>query len=184
MEYKYKFSYGNILNYIFTQIIIVSYHFFTVLCLLFFVFVVIGKLENSFKEQILVTTVLRISSVLLIVLWLAYLTIILFIPKKVILTNYFIKVRRYFLNVSYAFRGFNDEIFIKNIIECKKYDGKRERFNRTGPYAVFYFDWDDLVEIRTTDDKKYLIPIKNSDEFVEKVNEIRLSIQEKEQQKD
>lgn len=179
MELKYKFSYGNFMNFILSQVIIVSYHFFTVLCLLFFVFIVIGNLENSFKEQSLVTTILRVSSVLLIVLWLAYLTIIFFIPKKVILTNHFVKVRRYFLNVSFAFRGFNDEIFIKNVVECKKYDGERERFNRTEPYSVFYFDWDDLVEIKTIDDKKYLIPLKNSDEFITKVNEIRLLLQEK-----
>lgn len=50
--------------------------------------------------------------------------------------------------------------------------------DRTGPYSVFFFNWDDLVEIRTNDDKKYLVPIKNSDDFIEKVNEIRRSFQE------
>ena len=38
---------------------------------------------------------------------------------------------------------------------------------------------DELVEIKTIDDKKYLIPLKNSDEFITKVNEIRLLLQEK-----
>lgn len=169
MELKYKFSYGNFINFILSQVIIISYHFFTVLCLLFFVFIVIGDLENSFKEQNLVTTILRILSVLLIVLWLAYLTIILFIPKKVILNFAFIKIRRYFLNISYLIRGFNDEIYLNDVIECKKYDGKRERFNRTGPYSVFYFDWNDLVEIKT-ENKTYLVPIKNSDNFIAEVN--------------
>lgn len=82
------------------------------------------------------------------------------------------------LNYNYILRGFNDEIFIKDIVECKKYDGKRYRFDRRDPYAVLFFNWDDLVEIRTNDDKKYLIPVKNSDDFVEKVNEIRRSFQE------
>ena len=59
-----------------------------------------------------------------------------------------------------------------------EYDGKRYRFDRRDPYAVLFFNWDDLVEIRTNDDKKYLIPVKNSDDFVEKVNEIRRSFQE------
>lgn len=81
------------------------------------------------------------------------------------------------LNYNYILPGFNDEIFIKDIVECKKYDGKKYRFDRRDPYAVLFFNWDDLVEINTSNDKKYLIPLKNSDDFIEKVNEIRLSLQ-------
>lgn len=176
MEYKYKFSYGNILNYIGTQCITICYHFAILLYSAGLIFLAFGYLEDGF-----ISIILKILTVIQFVVFFSYFLIALFIPKKVILTNYFIRVRRYFLNVSFAFRGFNDEIFIKDVIDCKKYDGKRYFLDRTEPYAVFFFNWDDLVEIKTIDDKKYLIPLKNSDEFVAKVNEIRHLLQEKEQ---
>lgn len=98
-----------------------------------------------------------------------YFTVIFFIPKKAILYSNAICVRRYFLNYEHLFRGLNDEIFLKDVVECKKYDGKRYRFDRTAPYAIYFFNWDDLIEIRT-EEKKYLVPLKNSDKFVEEVN--------------
>lgn len=173
MEYKYKFSYGNIFKYLGTQYIIICYH----VAILVYSFGVICFVYEYFDDGF-ISIILKVLSVAQFFALFAYFSVVFFIPKKVILTNYFIKVRRYFLNVSYAFRGFNDEIFIKDITECKKYDGKRYRFDRRDPYSVFFFNWDDLVEIRTNDDKKYLIPVKNSDDFVEKVNEIRRSFQE------
>lgn len=174
MEYKYNFSYGNILNYVGTQFIIICYHLAILLYSAGLIFWAFGHLQEGF-----VSIILKVLSVIQFVVFCLYFLVTFFIPKKVILTNHFIKVRRYFLNVSFAFRGFNDEIFIKNVVECKKYDGKRYLLDRTEPYAVFFFNWDDLVEIKTIDDKKYLIPLKNSDEFITKVNEIRLLLQEK-----
>lgn len=176
MELKYKFSYGNALNYIGTQFIIICYHCVILLYSAGFIFLAFGYLEDGF-----ISIILKVLTVVQFAVFFLYFVITLFIPKKVILTNYFIKVKRYFLNVSFAFRGFNDEIFIKDVIDCKKYDGKRYLLDRTEPYAIFFFNWDDLVEIKTIDDKKYLIPLKNSDEFIAKVNEIRNLIQEKEQ---
>ncbi len=170
MELKYKFSYGNFINFILNQFIIISYHFFTFLALLFLVFVISGNFEHLFKNQEFMSMIIKALSVSLVIIWLIYLIVILFIPKKAIITPNFIKIKRYFLNISYLLRGFNDEIFIKNIIECKKYDGKRYRFERTGPYAVFFFDWDNLVEIRTIDDKCYLVPLQDSKGFIEEIN--------------
>lgn len=170
MELKYKFSYGSLINFILNQIIIICYHAFTVLCLLFLVFVVFGTLDHLFKEQEVISIIIKILPIYLIAFWLIYLTIILFIPKKAIIKTNFIKVRRYFLNFSYLTRGFNDEIFINDIIECKKYDGKRYRLDRTKPYAVFFFDWDSLIEIKTKDDKCYLVPLQNSADFIKEVN--------------
>lgn len=169
MDIKYKFSYGNFINFFLSQFIIISYHFFTILFLLFLVFIVFGNIENLFNEQERICIIIRILSASLVILWQIYLIIILFIPKKAIITHNFIKIRRYFLNISYLLRGFNDEIFIKDIIDCKKYSGKRYRFDRTGPYAIFFFDWDNLIEIKTKDNKSYLVPLQNSEEFIKQV---------------
>ena len=167
----YKFNYGNLFKFLLSQYIIICYHFFAFLCLFAIVFFGIERsFGNLFKDNELISTIINALSASLIVLWLVYLTIILFIPKKAIIETNFLKIRRYFLNFSYLTRGFNDEIFIKDIVECKKYDGKRYRLDRTGPYSVFFFDWDSLVEIKTKDDKSYLVPLKNSEEFVEEVN--------------
>ena len=177
MKLKYRFSYGNFIKFILNQIIIMSYHFFTLLLLLFSVLVVFGSLEHLFKEQEVISIIIKAVSVSIVILWSLFLIIILFIPKKAIINCNFIKIRRYFLNISYLLRGFNDEIFIKDIIECKKYDGKRYILDRTGPYAVFFFNWDNLVEIKTKDDKVYLIPLENSEKFIDEVNKRRTELQ-------
>lgn len=75
---------------------------------------------------------------------------------------------------SQPLRGFNDDICIKDIIECKKYDGERHLPGKYSPYAIPYFDWDDLVQITVyneRNDKIYYVPVQNSDDFIEKVNE-------------
>ncbi|MCD7871831.1 MAG: hypothetical protein LUG21_00655 [Clostridiales bacterium] len=148
MELKYKFSYGSILNYIATQCIIICYHLFILLYSTGLIFLAFGCLGDGF-----LSIILKSLAVIQFVALCLYFIITLFIPKKVILTNHFIKIRRYFLDVSYAFRGFNDEIFIKDVMECNKYNGKRFLLKRTEPYAVFFFNWDDLVEIKTIDEK-------------------------------
>ena len=167
----YKFNYGNLFKFLLSQYIIICYHFFAFLCLFAIVFFGIERsFGNLFKDNELISTIINALSASLIVLWLVYLTIILFIPKKAIIETNFLKIRRYFLNFSYLTRGFNAEIFIKDIIVCKLYDGYRYRLDRSGPYSVYFFNWDDLVEIKTKDDKSYLVPLKNSEEFVEEVN--------------
>ena len=37
------------------------------------------------------------------------------------------------------------------------------------PLSILYFNWDDLVEINTTN-KRYLIPVENSKNFIEEIN--------------
>lgn len=170
MELKYKFSYGNIFKYFASHYVIAAYHFFIFLLLCGFVVFVYMTLGSVFSGYETIYTFLKILAVSVLALGIVYLFVILCMPKRAIISDNFLKVKRHFLNFSYPCRGFNDEIFIKDIIECKKYDGERYRFNRTGPYAVFYFDWDDLVEINTKDDKTYLVPIQNSDEFIEELN--------------
>lgn len=171
MEIKYKFSYGNIINFLFSQYVIFNYHLFIWLLSLSIVGFVMNNIHRLFSEQKIILKVVEALPVSLIILWSLYLLIISFIPKKAIVNDNFIKIRKYFLNISYLFRGFNDEIFIKDIMECKIYDGKRYRFDRIGPYAVFFFNWDDLVEIKTKNEKTYLVPLKDANEFVKEISD-------------
>ncbi len=184
MELKYKFSYGKFNNFFLSQLIIISYHFSISVFLICFIFLIVGSLQHIFQGSKLVSTIIVAFSVCLICLWLIYLITILFIPKKAIIDNNFIKIKRYFLNVGYLLRGFNDDIYIKEIVECKKYNGISYHLYRSGPYAVFFFDWDDLVEIKTKDEKRYLVPLKNSDDFIDEVNKRRCILQEADNSKD
>ena len=173
MKLEYKFSYGNILNFVFSEIILIIYNFFSFLIIAIPIFLVYSELEYTYRENYILMKIITIFMTILLGLYALYLVIIFFLPKKAIINDNFIIVKRYMLNFRYVFRGFNDEIYINDIIECKKYDGKRFKFDRTAPYAVFFFDWDNLVELKMKDDKIYLIPLKNSFSFIEKVNELR-----------
>lgn len=178
MEYKYKFSYGNIFKFIFSEIMLIICNLISLIIIFMTIAFLYGWFEYIFSENYAIKKISALISIILIVSYSLFLIIIFFLPKKAVIAGKFLKIKRYMLNFNYILRGFNDEIFIKDIVECKKYDGKRYRFDRRDPYAVLFFNWDDLVEIRTNDDKKYLVPIKNSDDFIEKVNEIRRSFQE------
>lgn len=172
MKSVYRFSYGNVFNFILNQIITISYHFIVLLLLAVPVLSLYGEIEYKFRNNHFLMKIITIFMFILLFLYLLYLIVILFLPKKAIIDGHFIRIRRYFLNFSYLIRGFNDEIFIKDIIECKKYEGKRYFLDRTGPYAIFFFNWDSLVKIKTNNDKTYLIPLKNSDDFIDEVNKM------------
>lgn len=170
MKNKYKFSYGNIFNLIFSQIILCIYNFFAFLIVAVPITLLYMKLENLFKDNYVLMKIITILMAAFIFLYALMLCVYFFLPKKAIIKNDFIKIRRYMLNFGYILRGFNDEIFIKDIIECKLYDGYRYCLDRSGPYSVYFFKWDDLVEIKTKDNKRYLVPLQNSETFIEEVN--------------
>ena len=94
-----------------------------------------------------------------------------FQPQNVIIDKEYLLVHRRFLNWQYIARGYNDKILINNIVACKAYDGIRPAMNNSSwmPLSILYFNWDDLVEINTTN-KRYLIPVENSKNFIEEIN--------------
>ncbi len=173
MKLEYKFDYGNVLNFVFSEIITSIYNLFSLLLFSIPILWIYSEFEYIYRDNYILLKIITIIIVVLFGLYLSYLIIIFFLPKKAIIEGNFIIVKRYMLNFRYIFRGFNDEIFIKDIVECKIYDGKRYKLDRTGPYATFFFAWDNLVEIKTRNNKAYLIPLKNSVDFIEKVNNAR-----------
>lgn len=165
----YYFSYGNISSFIFSEFILIIYNSFSLLLLSIFIAVVYGSLEYKFRENYVLMKVITIFMVVLFTMYFSFLIVIFFLPKKAIINDDVLIVKRYMLNFKYIFRGFNDKIFIKNIIECNMYNGERPRLDRTKEYAVFFFNWDDLVEIKT-DKRRYLVPVKDAEQFIEDVN--------------
>ena len=92
-----------------------------------------------------------------------------------VLNKYFIKVRRYNTPKINICRGFNDTIYIKDICECNpyeivKYDNGRIYRPAATEFSVWLFNWYDLVEIKTKDERKYLIPVQDSKGFINEVH--------------
>lgn len=173
MKTEYKFSYGNVFNFIFSQVILCIYNFFAFLIVAMPIAWLYGELGNIFKENYIVMKIITILMAILILLFALMLCIYFFLPKKAIVNANFVIIKRYMLNFGYILRGFNDEIFIKDIVECKLYDGYRYGLDRSAPYAVYFFKWDDLVEIKTKSNKVYLVPLKDSDKFVEQIESMK-----------
>lgn len=169
MKHSYKFSYGSNLNFLIYSFILL---FKNVLMLLldfaaeFYLYgLAVYYSENNLELVKLIAVLFYISIVYSCVLFL----LTLFLSKRVIIKQNVIKIKRYTLNLFYLTRGFNDRIVIKDIVECKKYCCEKSFLNSSGPYAVYPLCWEDLVEI-TTDKRKYLVPVKNAEEFVDEVN--------------
>lgn len=177
MKTEYKFSYGSIFKLIFSQVMLCIYNFFAFLIVAIPVALLYGEIESIFRENYVLMKIITILMTIFIIVYALILCVFFFLPKKAIIKRDFVIIKRYMLNFGYILRGFNDEIYIKEIVECKKYDGEKYCLDRSGPYAVFFFDWDSLVEIRTIDNKCYLVPLKNSDDFIEEINKKREKLQ-------
>ena len=169
MKHSYKFSYGRKLNYLIYGFILFVKNMAMMLlyCAVIFYLCGIATYYSGNNQELtkLISAVYVISIVNICVLFL----LTIFLPKRVIIKQNVIRIKRYTLNLFYLTRGFNDRIVIKDIVECKKYCCEKSFLNLSGPYAVYPLCWEDLVEI-TTDKRKYLIPVKNAEEFVDEVN--------------
>lgn len=170
MRLEYKFSYGNFLKFVFSELFLIIFNSFSILILSIIEILVYGNIKYVFRDES--ELFIKIVTWFLALVWIIYflyLFIIFFLPKKVVISENFLIIKRYMLNFKYFFRGFNDKVFIKDITECKIYGGERTCLDRSEEYAVFFFDWDDLVEIKTVK-KRYLVPVKNAEDFIENVN--------------
>ena len=174
MKSEYNFSYGSIGNFIITKILSLCLNLFMFFLSIFVTTALLGQVEYRLTNNYILLKLFTILLIILSGLFSIYLIITFLLPKKAILNDNFIKIRRNTLIPRYLLRGFNDEIFIKDIVECDIYDGEKHPLFRSGPYAVPYFNWDDLIEIKTSDNKCYLVPLKDSEGFIAEINK-RLS---------
>lgn len=170
MKHSYKFSYGSKLNFLIYGFILLVKNMVMMLlyCAAAFYLCALAKYYSGNNQELakLISVVFFISIAYGCVLFL----LTLLLPKRVIIKQNVIRIKRYTLNLFYLTYGFNDRIVIKDIVECKKYCGEKSFLNPSGPYAVYPLNWDDLVEISTRKNKKYYVPVKNAETFIDEVN--------------
>ena len=176
----YKFSYGKKINFVVNRLLIILINSFFCVIFAFILIFIYGIVESNFGED---GNVKPIAIILFSIIALAaILTFVTFFqPQNVIIDKEYLLVHRRFLNWQYIARGYNDKILINNIVACKAYDGIRPAMNNSSwmPLSILYFNWDDLVEINTTN-KRYLIPVENSKNFIEEINKRIKSTKSKE----
>lgn len=180
MKKLYKFDYGNFFKFILSKLLELFYDFFTLLILLIPLGVLYGYCENAFSNNEYAKRIIVLLLVLNLIIIVLFLLVCFLMPKTLVLYDDIMVINRYSIDYSYITRGIKDEILISSIVYCEIYDGKRPLFWRARPYAIPFFNWNNLVEIRTKGKRIFLIPIKNAENFVREVNErVDLAIQKK-----
>lgn len=164
---KYKFDFGNPFKLIISYIVEIIENVGVILLNCVVLFSSVEIIPEFFAKNFIIkifTAVIVIADLLFIVL--------IFIPKKVILTDDKILVYRFCFPLQITFwdiRGLNDRIPYSKIKVCEKrtrklYFGARKPF--------FCVNNDSLVEIRTKH-KSYMLPIKDYESFINEVNKRR-----------
>lgn len=116
MYNEYKLSYGSAFNFILTQIIRFNCHGSIYIFSMCWLYVIESKIEEIFSGYQVIITIIRTVAISVGVVWAIYLLVIFFFPKKAVLNSSFVKVKKYTLHPNFPNRGFNDEIFMPDII--------------------------------------------------------------------
>lgn len=166
---KYKFDYGNFLKCFFSHFCEVCLTI-SITCIIFLGYIFLfNSIENSLNNNILskiLTVFLTVFSVGLIL----FFAILPLIPKRAILTYNSLKIQRNSLIHDITERiGINDCIPYSTIESCDFCDDCI-RINKNLP--VVSFNWDSLIEIKDKWGRKYYVPVKNPEEFIEDVNKM------------
>lgn len=109
---------------------------------------------------------------IVIALFLWSLLIIPFFPKKVILDNYFITIRRNTFNLDILPGIYKWKISYSEIISCEMFNKhySKSRWVSSGNRFVYLFpSWENVVVISTIGGKNYFIPMDEPDDFIKNV---------------
>lgn len=166
---KYKFDFGNIFKLFISYIIEILEN----IGMIFLTWIVIFSIGNLTLEGLpdcfAKEFFLKICFAITIILDLFFIVLI-FIPKRVMLTDDKILVHRFCFQLKSTFwdiRGLNDRIAYSEIICCQKHVGEIY-YGASIPF--FCVNNDSLVEIRTKH-KSYMLPIKEYESFIFEVNQ-------------
>lgn len=159
----YKFDYGNpfkfVLSYIVEFLANASIAFIALIPDLY----IVERLKDSAVNNSIKNVLTAIFVVLYLVL-IAFLAVIIVLPKRAALTDYCVLIKR---NTIDPFRGLNDCILYSSIVECSIYNDN-VYYGKLLPVA--FFNKNSLVEIKDKYNKRYYVPVKNAKDFVEAVN--------------
>lgn len=165
---KYKFDFGNIFKLVVSYIVEILENigmiFLTWIAILLLENTIFGGLPDGFVKSL----IFKVFTAITVIVDLFF-AVLIFIPKRVVLTDDKILVYRFCFPLQVTFwdiRGFNDRIFYSQITLCRKYDDKTY-FGVRKPF--FYVNNNSLVEIRTKY-QTYLLPVKNYESFICEVN--------------
>lgn len=140
---------------------------FTPVILAFIIFCFNARILDG-CNVIIHRVLLYIESILFIVLS-AYLAVLAFLPKKVVLYQNMINIKRYNIPSAAITRGFTDDIPYSAIISCKLYNGSH--YSKFMEYSICFYNRNSVVKIVCDNNKEYYIPVKNTDDFIDEVNE-------------
>lgn len=161
---KYKFDFGNPFKLIISYIVELMENVGVILLNWVVLLSSVEIIPEFFAKNFIIkifTAIILIADLLFIVL--------IFIPKRVILTDDKILVHRFCFQLKTTFldiRGLNDRIAYSEIICCQKHVGEIYYGSRIPFFCV---NNDSLVEIRTKH-KSYMLPIKDYESFIFEVN--------------
>ena len=168
-DYKvYKFDFGNSFKFLISYIIELLENIGVILLswtvLLSFGGIILENLPDGFVKEF----ILMILTAIIVIADL-FIAVLIFIPKRVLLTDDKILVHRFCFPLQVTFldiRGLNDRIIYSKITFCQKHTGK-VCFGERKPF--FCVNNNSLVEI-VTKHKTYLLPIKDYESFICEVN--------------
>lgn len=127
-----------------------------------------GRISANIKDGIF-KSILSYTAFICFLAVSAYFIALIFFPKKIMLTDEGIKVRRNALPHITPTRGLNDYIKYSEIKSCKIYEC--EDHNWHGKELIFVmFNGDSVVEIFDKHHRDFYIPVENAEEFVDEVN--------------
>lgn len=164
----YKFDFGNIFKLVISYVVEFLENIVMIILTWFLVFSLENIIFVNLPNCVLKNIILKIFVAIVVLLDLFF-SVLIFLPKRVILTPDKILVHRFCFPLQVTFwdiRGINDKIFYSHVEVCRKYDYSTQ-FGERKPF--FCVNENSLVEIRTKH-KSYLLPVKNYDNFICEVN--------------
>lgn len=169
----YHFDYGNkfkcILSWIFSYLLNIAF-----MCLvLLFIFLIYVKSVSVISIDV-IKSVLSFIFLIFSIGVVIFFNIISFKKKRVILcsNNILIRKNTFFKSIYYASKGvFNQIIMYCNIEYCDFCDSEHT-LRYWDDYAVEWFNKNSLVLIKDKLGRKYYVPVKNPEEFIEDVNKM------------
>lgn len=162
----YKFSYGGMLKKSVSYIL----DFISIFCCAFFVvclWIMAGLfIQNILNEKLcqVMTVILSVISVLMEVI----IFVISFLPRKIELTEDKIRIIKNRVQKNYMIPNILDTIHYSEIKSCEIYDGPMSLLGWNLSYSLL--DGENMVEILLKSDKRYHIPVENSEMFIEDVH--------------
>lgn len=173
MKQEYKFSYGVPANFIANQLVMIIGRIGEFCLGVFLLCIVLSRVFDG--EDSVSLFFQRFIGVLILFLPLYSIPAsiaLAVIPKKVVLDDEFVRIYRH-LFMYYPTWGFNDKFSYKDIIVCEKY-GKRSRIFGQNylQCPVVFFEREDVVKIvveNDRNDRTYLVPVQNPDDFINEV---------------